>query len=114
YDPDVDPMFIPELNGDGQAGWNAVAYIAAGKGYNCIARTQTNLICLRRDILDKLLAETGAQLVMIDQGETVRQSVPAPEPSPQANEADPPGVKIIAVASVPRLGFNATWHCTLQ
>lgn len=104
YDPEVDPMFIPQLNGPGQAGWNAIAYVAAAKGYNCIARTQTNLICLRRDILEKLLKDTGAQLVTTDPGHA-RQ--------PETQEPEKP-VSIIAVASVPRLGFNATWHCTLR
>jgi len=41
------------------------------------------------------------------------QPVVVAEPERQSEEKPEP-VKIIAVASVPRLGFNATWHCTLR
>lgn len=105
YDPQASsPMFIPPLNGKGQAGWNAMTHVAAARGYMCLARTQTNLICVRQDILNKLLA-SGYKLEIIDPGES----------EPLIDAADVPDpAKIIAVASVPRLGFNATWHCTLR
>ena len=60
YDPDADPMFIPELNGPGQAGHLALRYVAEARGYSVICRTATNLICVRKD-LAKLLEEQPKQ-----------------------------------------------------
>jgi len=65
FAPDADPMFIPELNGPGQAGHLALRYVAEARGYEVICRTATNLVCVRKD-LAKLLEE------------------PASEPEPQA------------------------------
>lgn len=113
YDPEVDPMFIPQLGGEGQAGWNATSYVAAARGYLCIARTQTNLICIRKDILEA----SGMQIV---KKEHVSNSSPAPvEPNVGGTDingkslTDKP-VKILAVITVPRLGFNANWHSTIR
>lgn len=56
YDPDAEPMYIPKLNGPGQAGHLAMRYVAEARGYEVICRTATNLVCVRRD-LAKLLEE---------------------------------------------------------
>src|SRR4030095_12907083 len=50
YDPDAGEMFIPQLRGKGQAGHLALRYVAEARGYEVIGRTQTNLICVRRDL----------------------------------------------------------------
>ena len=97
YDPNADPMFIPPLGGSGQAGWNAMTYVGAGRGYQCIAQTQTNLICVRRD----LLAKIGGKVEVVERGSTLEL--------PQGESANP--VNITAVMSVPRLGYNDTWGC---
>lgn len=95
YDPQVDPMFIPPLNGEGQAGWNALTHVAASRGYTCVGKTQTNLICVRNDVMDRL--------------ETVTEPAAAADPTVIEDKS----IKIAAVASVPRLGFNVTWHCAI-
>src|SRR5690242_7735283 len=92
YDPAVDSMFIPKLGGEGQAGWNAITYVGAARGYSAIFRTQTNIIFIRQDIAEKLAGSLSNEM-------TVEQDKP---------------VNITAVMSVPRLGFNDTWGCIMQ
>lgn len=129
YNPEAEPMYIPPLGGKGQAGWNAVSYVAAARGYLCICRTQTNLICVRRDILEALPG------IVLEVGHDAQLEVLGPEPwqkivyeqpiadqairpmdgstSSATAQADKP-VKIVAVISVPRLGFNDNWHATIK
>ncbi len=135
YDPETDPMFIPPLGGVGQAGWHAMAYVAAARGYVSVAKTHTNLICLRRDII----AAKGMEVVMQDEPgyEPVVDAPPSPiaiairldpgEPLQsralditgaslleQTDTVDEKPIKIVAVITVPRLGFNANWHSTVR
>ncbi len=91
YAPDADRMFIPPLNGPGQAGIDAVRYVAEARGYEVVVATQTNLICVRKDLAGKLIddaAEAGAAI-----GETV---------------------KVAAVMSTPRFGPLSTSDCILS
>jgi len=55
YAPDVDPMFIPELGGKGQAGLKAMRYVCESRGYTVIGRTPSNLICVRNDLAPLLM-----------------------------------------------------------
>lgn len=147
YDPEAESMFIPPLGGKGQAGWNAMTYVAAARGYQCIAQTQTNLICLRRDIIEA----TGMRSVREDaiipaadsyDGDAQRRGhgdalndavapveraatvlpaaitsnhIPTAMDGSSLHQADvQTPVKIIAVMSVPRLGFNDNWHSTIR
>lgn len=50
YDPNVDPAFIPEPNGPGQAGIEAIMWVAQTKNYVPVGRTQTNLILVKREL----------------------------------------------------------------
>ena len=114
YAPECDPMFIPQLGGEGQAGWQAIIWAGTARGYIPISRTPTNLIFIRRDLIGRLEipAEYLASAKNIPhEQQSYEQSVAAVS-NEEAWEEE--SVKIIAVASVPRLGFNATWHCTLQ
>lgn len=54
YAPDADPMFIPEPNGDGQAGRLALRFVLEARGYEIICRTYCNLIAVRKDEAKKL------------------------------------------------------------
>lgn len=135
YEPDVDPMFIPPLNGPGQAGWNATTYVAAARGYLCICKTRTNLICVRKDILDAIpglqmtIGKSHEEWPQLDMGELCQKpnsesneraesaSNQFLQPQPNSESTPEPAsdpVKIVAVISVPRLGFNANWHSTIK
>lgn len=61
FDPDTDPMFIPEHRGKGQAGQMALRYACEARGYDVICRTATNLICVRKD-LSPMLMEPGERV----------------------------------------------------
>jgi hypothetical protein len=111
YDPEVDPMFIPIPGGQGQAGWNALTYVAAARGYLTVARTHTNLICVRKDIAEKTFnceIKYSADLQSNAQQNTERLDIAKP-----SSEVSKP-VQVTAVISVPRLGINANWHSTIQ
>lgn len=93
YDPNAERMFIPELGGEGQAGLDAIRYVANARGYEAICATRTNLICVRRD-LAVLLEEPGS---------TSAQAGPEPD-----------SIKVAAVMSTPRLGFLSNSDCILS
>src|ERR1044072_2108039 len=101
YDPEADPMFIPAMNGKGQAGSKAMMYVAAARGYLTVKKTETNLICIRKDICERAFNKVAE--VAQPQTEELIHS-PAPEKP----------VQVTAVISVPRLGINANWHATIQ
>jgi hypothetical protein len=110
YAPDVDPMFIPPFGGKGQAGSKAMMYVAAARGYLVVKQTQTNLICIRKDICEEVF-----QGKRQEGGMAVAPAAPEPEPTADEVAAVPDRpVNITAVISVPRLGINANWHCTIQ
>lgn len=110
YEPDVDPMFIPPLGGPGQAGWNATTYVAAARGYLCICRTKTNLICVRKDILEAI---PGLTMTIGHSSKEGPQLEPVQTEESKQEPANKP-VKITAVISVPRLGFNTTWASIIR
>lgn len=60
YDPDVDPMFIPAPDGEGQAGYLAMVYVVQARGYEIVCRTKCNLIAVRADLVDPLI--TGVRV----------------------------------------------------
>lgn len=88
FNPNADRMFIPEPGGPGQAGIDALRYVAQAKGYEQICCTQVNLICIRRDL---------AHLLEND----------ATQPA-QSN------ISIAACMSTPRFGPLSTFDCILQ
>lgn len=91
YAPDADRMFIPPLNGPGQAGIDAVRYVAEARGYEVVVATQTNLICVRKDLAGKLM-----------------------DGAPEAGAAIGETVKVAAVMSTPRFGPLSTSDCILS
>lgn len=88
YAPDAERMFIPPLDGEGQAGIDAMRYVAEARGYEVVVATQTNLICVRKDL---------AHLLMDDAATT-----------------PPENVKVAAVMSTPRFGPLSTSDCILS
>lgn len=47
---------IPPLNGEGQAGYAAIAKLGEAKGYVAVAVTQVNIIFVRADLAEKVYA----------------------------------------------------------
>ncbi len=105
YDPFADANFIPELNGEGQAGMNAIISIAASKGYFNVARTQTNLIFALNSEKEKLYRDRGTRTMSLD--EAVK------EPPALATGAETE-IKIAAILSRPRFGLNVFWDCASE
>ena len=91
YAPDADRMYIPPLNEPGQAGIDAVRYVAEARGYEVVVATKTNLICVRKDLADKLMLDEPGEAPAI--GDTV---------------------KVAAVMSTPRFGPLSTSDCILS
>jgi len=89
YAPDADRMHIPPLNAPGQAGVEAVRYVAAAGGYDVICATTTNLVCVRKGLSHLL---QGADIPAQTIGDTV---------------------KVSAVMSTPRFGPLSTSDCIL-
>lgn len=54
YDPDAHLMYMPMLNGIGQAGLQVMQTIAMARGFLPIVRTQVNLICVQRSLAGML------------------------------------------------------------
>lgn len=46
---------IPDIGESGQAGPLAIVRLANSKGYEVVARTLTNSVCVRHDLLPKLM-----------------------------------------------------------
>src|SRR5262249_52225552 len=65
YDPNADKGYIPPLGWMGgaedlkQAGYQAISYVAAGKGYTVVAKTTTNIIAVRNELIPLLLEDSG-------------------------------------------------------
>lgn len=65
FDPNADPDFIPEPNGSGQAGLNAIIKLGYGKLYAAVCKTWCNVIFVRQDLADKLIEEPKNTKVMV-------------------------------------------------
>ena len=89
YAPEAERMFIPPLDGEGQAGIDAMRYVADARGYETVTATQTNLICVRKDLAHLLMDGEAAPAI----GDTV---------------------KVAAVMSTPRFGPLSTSDCILS
>jgi len=94
YDYDIDPMFIPECGGTGQAGRYATQYVAKARGYEVICATQTNLICVRKDLARLLLNEGLAD--------------------ESGSDSEHSGISAVVAMSTPRLGFLSNSDCIIS
>jgi len=81
FDPYVNENFIPTINGEGQAGAQAVQDLSIAKSYRIGIATNVNHIFIRFDCLDAFLNEERRKL-------------------------DDKPIKITAVMSMPRLAFS--------
>lgn len=104
YDQRVDPMFIPELNGPGQAGEKAIVHVANARGYLPVCKTAYNLFFVRADLIDY-----------------VAESVPPPPVNgfhpnfaAPASAKDDGLVRLCAVMTTPRIGFLSTMDCVFS
>lgn len=133
YDGEVDPTFIPDLGGAGQAGLTAMRFVAQARGYAQVCRTQSNLICVRQDLAHLLdepqckvstgdgFVEGDYESVKAAQREIIRAH-PLPEDAPNAairngrlngSTPKPKTVNIGAAMSTPRIGFLHNSDCIL-
>ncbi len=55
YDRNVDPDFIPEIGGEGQAGWRAIMDLGSAKGYEAILRGPYNVFFVMRGLHTALM-----------------------------------------------------------
>ncbi len=79
--------FIPTIDGDGQAGSQAIIKLAVGKNYIPVVQTGTNIILVRHEEINKLC------------GPSVQEEKP---------------VKVRAVMSMPRLAFTDNIFCSVR
>lgn len=101
YDGEVDPTFIPDLGGAGQAGLTAMRFVAQARGYAQVCRTQSNLICVRQDLAHLLNERPTDNQAAIRNG---RLNDITPKPAT---------VNIGAAMSTPRIGFLHNSDCIL-
>lgn len=105
YDPNADPDFVPPLNGEGQAGLQAVIRLGVGKRYYPVCATWCNVIFVQQDLVHLVAGE----IPVVEQRATVMLD-DAPVRKPQA----PAAPKVIAVTSIPQLGHNVNYGCQYE
>lgn len=94
YDPNADPDFIPAIDGEGQAGLQAIIGLGIGKLYYPVCATWSNVIFVRQELVH--LVASDSLTTMAD----VKPVVAAP--------------KVAAVISIPQLGHNVHNGCVLE
>ncbi len=95
YDRFADKAFVPDLNGLGQAGVDALCSIAVSKGYLNVARTETNAIFVLNSEREKFYT-------------------PEPKSVPSLATGKEQEIRIAAVLSRPRFGLNVFWDCASE
>jgi hypothetical protein len=97
YDSAVDPSFVPDLGGEGQASFAAICSVAVSKGYFNAAMTPTNAIFVHSSEKERFFAE--------------KKEEPAAPALATGKEQE---VKIVALLSRPRWGLNVFWDCASE
>ncbi len=95
YDRFADNAFVPDLNGLGQAGVDALCSIAVSKGYLNVARTETNAIFVLNSEREKFYA-------------------PESKSTPSLATGKEQEIKIAAILSRPRFGLNVFFDCAAE
>lgn len=106
YDHLGDANFIPQPNGEGQAGFNAVAKLLISRGYQPICATTVNIIAVRHDLAKLLEDELNSlskdkTLLITDKGIYTTLEI---EDLDSGNKET---LKVAAITSVPRHGFTS-------
>jgi hypothetical protein len=138
FDPNAEGGFIPPIGGDGQAGLDAIIRLGIGKLYWPIIVTRNNVIFVQQELCDKLVESESVKCQSWDYGGTafssrakaVQCSEPVVGKSKSGDSycakhlaktdhvnvqsvADQKPLKIVAIASTPRLGFMSTMDCVI-
>ncbi len=115
YDPHVDPAFVPDLNGAGQAGLHAILSIAASKGYMNVTSTATNLIFIDGSERAKFLAFASPAEQIIKSVVQHKQESDVDKLAPVlAGSASTHEIKICTILSRPRFGLNSFFDCASE
>ncbi len=116
YDPAADKAFIPDLNGKGQAGRDAIISVAISRGYSNVAATYTNLIFIRNDCKaafeGSLAAGNGHDLT--PQRVHNERLTDLTDGVPTIATGKEQEIKIAAILSRPRFGLNVFWDCASE
>lgn len=122
YDPSTEPDFVPPIDGEGQAGLQAILKLGVGKGYWPVIATQTNVIFVQQE-LAHLVAEARAGAMpnhSPECGTFYRGCAPdcPKEKWEQAHVEEESAIsrapRVACVMSTPRLGFLSTMDCVMQ
>ncbi len=108
YDANKPDGFVPELNGEGQAGIAAILSIGISKGYFSAATTPTNAIFVVNECRDLFFTEPKPE----------QQVTPVLEPiggeAPTIATGVEQEIKITALLSRPRFGLNCFWDAASE
>ena len=103
YDPNAEPDFVPPLDGQGQAGLQAVIKLGIGKRYYPVCATWCNVIFVQQELVHLVAGNKPAPKLS-----------PEPLPKPSLAPVAPKAPKIIAVISIPQLGHNTHMGCCYE
>lgn len=104
FDPNAEPGFIPPVDGDGQAGLDAVIKLGVGKYYYPVCATACNVIFVRQELVGLVAGAGGAEITK----ETFDRVVS------QIEKREPASLKIAGVISIPQLGHNVHHGCQAE
>ncbi len=110
YDPNADPAFLPDLNGEGQAGFAAICSIAVSKGYFNAGVTQTNAVFVLNSEREKFF-DNQAPLAAKPE---VTHEPTKPAPVSVLTTDKQQELKVCALLSRPRWGLNVFWDCASE
>jgi hypothetical protein len=116
FDPAAKPDFIPERNGPGQAGMDAIFSLAASKGYVNVITTYTNAIFVVHEEHHKLGKPAPKAEPALQTGKAGEWFAPTPlaASTPVLAKGDEQEIKICAVLSRPRFGLNVFFDCASE
>lgn len=131
YDPNADPNFVPPLNGEGQAGLQAIIRLGVGKRYYPACATWCNVIFVQQDLVHLVVGDTSLLTEQADpakDGCAFQQWVIDGKPVTRAGfeaftkqaaksalaPTAPAAPKVIAVTSIPQLGHNVNYGCQYE
>lgn len=109
YDPNADPDFIPPIDGEGQAGRNAIIKLGIGKLYYPVCATWCNVIFVRQELAHMLVGDTDnayARSVITANKKLIEW--------PEEDALPTVAPKIAAVISIPQLGHNVHNGCQAE
>jgi len=109
FNPYVEPGFIPDLGGEGQAGLAALLSIAVSKGYFNVGTTNTNAIFVVQSEREKFY---DFPCEWADTNGNGRVWKPEPEKKIEAETMQE--IKVAAMMSRPRFGLNCFWDCASE